>query len=163
MAVERHCCRVRRLFGPGWLLWGAGSLDLMLKSVQTIPRRKNYISFIFLIVDFFEQLSPTTEYIKNTYFAKKKSTQIPFHGLRGSSNILDRAREGFHCLLSWQKQDQIEQKKSAVSRAINYHGTQDIIQKWPGQPLQVSPPNEHIQGPTWWTRYQPVSYKMESR
>ena len=28
---------------------------------------------------------------------------------------------------------------------------------------KVSPPNEHIQGPTWWTRYQPVSYKMESR
>jgi len=29
--------------------------------------------------------------------------------------------------------------------------------------VQVSPPNEHIQGPAWWTRYQPVSYKMESR
>ncbi len=29
--------------------------------------------------------------------------------------------------------------------------------------VQVSPPNEHIQGPAWWTRYQPVSYKIESR
>ena len=28
---------------------------------------------------------------------------------------------------------------------------------------QVSPPSEHIQGPQWWTRYQPVSYKLESR
>lgn len=28
---------------------------------------------------------------------------------------------------------------------------------------QVSPPNEHITGPAWWTRYQPVSYKIESR
>jgi len=27
----------------------------------------------------------------------------------------------------------------------------------------VSPPNEHIQGGQWWTRYQPVSYKLESR
>jgi alpha-amylase len=27
--------------------------------------------------------------------------------------------------------------------------------------VQVSPPNEHIQGPAWWTRYQPVSYKIE--
>jgi alpha-amylase len=29
--------------------------------------------------------------------------------------------------------------------------------------VQVSPPNEHIQGDTWWTRYQPVSYIIQSR
>merc|ERR1739838_1131693 len=29
--------------------------------------------------------------------------------------------------------------------------------------VQISPPNEHIQGGRWWTRYQPVSYKLESR
>ncbi|MFT7560485.1 MAG: alpha-amylase [Flavobacteriales bacterium] len=29
--------------------------------------------------------------------------------------------------------------------------------------VQVSPPNEHIQGGQWWTRYQPVSYQIESR
>jgi alpha-amylase len=29
--------------------------------------------------------------------------------------------------------------------------------------VQVSPPNEHIQGSQWWTRYQPVSYRLESR
>lgn len=29
--------------------------------------------------------------------------------------------------------------------------------------VQVSPPNEHIQGGNWWTRYQPVSYHLESR
>jgi alpha-amylase len=29
--------------------------------------------------------------------------------------------------------------------------------------VQISPPNEHIEGPAWWTRYQPVSYKIESR
>ncbi len=29
--------------------------------------------------------------------------------------------------------------------------------------VQVSPPQEHIQGSQWWTRYQPVSYKVESR
>jgi len=29
--------------------------------------------------------------------------------------------------------------------------------------VQISPPNEHIQGGQWWTRYQPVSYKLESR
>lgn len=29
--------------------------------------------------------------------------------------------------------------------------------------VQVSPPNEHISGPEWWTRYQPVSYLLESR
>ncbi len=29
--------------------------------------------------------------------------------------------------------------------------------------VQVSPPQEHVQGPEWWTRYQPVSYKLESR
>ncbi len=29
--------------------------------------------------------------------------------------------------------------------------------------IQVSPPSEHIQGGQWWTRYQPVSYKLESR
>ena len=29
--------------------------------------------------------------------------------------------------------------------------------------VQVSPPNEHVEGPAWWTRYQPVSYKIQSR
>ncbi|BDX07422.1 alpha-amylase [Planctobacterium marinum] len=29
--------------------------------------------------------------------------------------------------------------------------------------VQVSPPNEHIQGDQWWTRYQPVSYQIQSR
>jgi len=29
--------------------------------------------------------------------------------------------------------------------------------------VQTSPAHEHVQGPQWWTRYQPVSYKIESR
>jgi len=29
--------------------------------------------------------------------------------------------------------------------------------------VQVSPPNEHINVPQWWARYQPVSYDLESR
>ena len=29
--------------------------------------------------------------------------------------------------------------------------------------VQISPPQEHITGTQWWTRYQPVSYKIESR
>jgi alpha-amylase len=29
--------------------------------------------------------------------------------------------------------------------------------------VQVSPPQEHVQGPQWWTRYRPVSYQIESR
>jgi len=29
--------------------------------------------------------------------------------------------------------------------------------------VQISPPNEHIQGGQWWARYQPVSYKLQSR
>lgn len=29
--------------------------------------------------------------------------------------------------------------------------------------VQVSPPNEHIVADPWWARYQPVSYKLESR
>uniref|UniRef100_UPI0030F48877 carbohydrate-binding module family 20 domain-containing protein n=1 Tax=Streptomyces sp. GSL17-111 TaxID=3121596 RepID=UPI0030F48877 len=29
--------------------------------------------------------------------------------------------------------------------------------------VQVSPPQEHIQGPQWWTSYQPVSYKIAGR
>ncbi|QPB85628.1 alpha-amylase [Pseudoalteromonas rubra] len=29
--------------------------------------------------------------------------------------------------------------------------------------VQVSPPSEHITGAPWWTRYQPVSYQLESR
>ncbi|WP_165856012.1 carbohydrate-binding module family 20 domain-containing protein [Marinobacter sp. JSM 1782161] len=29
--------------------------------------------------------------------------------------------------------------------------------------VQVSPPQEHIQGSEWWTRYQPVSYTLNSR
>lgn len=29
--------------------------------------------------------------------------------------------------------------------------------------VQTSPPQEHVQGPEWWTYYQPVSYQVESR
>lgn len=29
--------------------------------------------------------------------------------------------------------------------------------------VQVSPPNEHVQGSQWWTSYQPVSYKLKSK
>ncbi|WNG22009.1 alpha-amylase [Cystobacter fuscus] len=29
--------------------------------------------------------------------------------------------------------------------------------------VQISPPNEHITGTQWWTRYQPVSYRLDSR
>ena len=29
--------------------------------------------------------------------------------------------------------------------------------------VQVSPPTDHIQGSAWWTRYQPVTYKLISR
>lgn len=29
--------------------------------------------------------------------------------------------------------------------------------------VQVSPPNDHIQGSQWWTRYQPVTYELISR
>ncbi len=29
--------------------------------------------------------------------------------------------------------------------------------------VQVSPPQEHIQGDAWWTRYQPVSYQLQGR
>ncbi|MEE2522369.1 carbohydrate binding domain-containing protein [Pseudarthrobacter sp. J75] len=29
--------------------------------------------------------------------------------------------------------------------------------------VQTSPPQEHVQGPEWWTHYQPVSYKVDSR
>eukprot|EP00933_Yihiella_yeosuensis_P081161 TRINITY_DN9470_c1_g1_i1.p1 TRINITY_DN9470_c1_g1~~TRINITY_DN9470_c1_g1_i1.p1 ORF type:complete len:545 (-),score=86.18 TRINITY_DN9470_c1_g1_i1:84-1718(-) len=29
--------------------------------------------------------------------------------------------------------------------------------------VQVSPPTEHVKGPQWWTRYQPVTYNLTSR
>ncbi|WP_250443737.1 carbohydrate-binding module family 20 domain-containing protein [Actinotalea sp. C106] len=29
--------------------------------------------------------------------------------------------------------------------------------------VQTSPPQEHVQGPEWWTSYQPVSYRLESK
>jgi len=29
--------------------------------------------------------------------------------------------------------------------------------------VQISPPNEHISGSAWWTRYQPVTYELTSR
>lgn len=29
--------------------------------------------------------------------------------------------------------------------------------------VQISPPQEHVTGAQWWTRYQPVSYRLESR
>lgn len=29
--------------------------------------------------------------------------------------------------------------------------------------VQVSPPNDHVKGKQWWTSYQPVSYKLDSK
>ena len=46
----------------------------------------------------------------------------------------------------------------------------DVAQEWENflgpkgfSAVQVSPPQEHIQGGAWWTRYQPVSYRLNSR
>jgi len=37
------------------------------------------------------------------------------------------------------------------------------LSKWGYWGVQVSPPQEDVQGNEWWTRYQPVSYKLTSR
>ena len=39
-------------------------------------------------------------YISRIHILQTKSAQIPYHGRRKGSNILDRAREGCHRLLS---------------------------------------------------------------
>ncbi|GMI33594.1 hypothetical protein TrRE_jg11282 [Triparma retinervis] len=43
----------------------------------------------------------------------------------------------------------------------------DECENWLGpkgfDAVQISPPNEHIQGDQWWTRYQPVTYNITSR
>ena len=39
-------------------------------------------------------------YISRIHILQKKLAQIPYHGRRKGSNILDRAREGCHRLLS---------------------------------------------------------------
>ena len=44
-----------------------------------------------------------------------------------------------------------------ASECENYLGPQGYAA------IQVSPPSEHIQGSAWWTRYQPVSYQLQSR
>ena len=43
-------------------------------------------------------------YISRIHILQTKSAQISYHGRRKGSNILDRAREGCHRLLSWQIQ-----------------------------------------------------------
>ena len=43
-------------------------------------------------------------YISTIHILQRKSAQILYHGLWEGSNILDRAREGCHRLLSWQIQ-----------------------------------------------------------
>ena len=52
-------------------------------------------------------------------------------------------------LFEWQWQD--------IAKECAYLGDKGF------SAVQVSPPNEHIIGGTWWTRYQPVSYRLESR
>lgn len=47
--------------------------------------------------------------------------------------------------------------KDVATECEQYLGPNDFAA------VQVSPPNEHIQGNTWWTRYQPVSYTIQSR
>ena len=56
-------------------------------------KRLNLVIYENILGQFLPQTF--TLHIKNTYFVKK-STQIPFHGLRGGSTILDRASEGCH-------------------------------------------------------------------
>ncbi|CAM9096789.1 unnamed protein product [Ectocarpus fasciculatus] len=67
----------------------------------------------------------------------------------------------------------------AVSAAYDNHGASVQLFEWSWddvaaecetflgpkgyKAVQVSPPQEHIQGSAWWTRYQPVSYDLISR
>jgi len=69
----------------------------------------------------------------------------------------------------------------SVAQASSYHNTGAIVQlfEWSWDDVanecetflgpkgykaaQISPPNEHLEGSQWWTRYQPVSYDFVSR
>ena len=78
--------------------------ELLLKSNTELldgKKRQNWV-----ISDSFSSsfhLKPPI-YTSRIHILQKKSTQIPHHGLWEGSNILDRAREGCHRLLSWQIQ-----------------------------------------------------------
>ena len=47
--------------------------------------------------------------------------------------------------------------KSIAKECEQTYGPEDV------KYVQVSPPNEHVKGTQWWTSYQPVSYKLDSK
>ena len=78
--------------------------ELLLKSNTELLDGKKRLNWV--ISDSFSSsfhLKPPI-YTSRIHILQKKSTQIPHHGLWEGSNILDRAREGCHRLLSWQIQ-----------------------------------------------------------
>lgn len=54
----------------------------------------------------------------------------------------------------------------SLSDSIAWKSIEDVcedIANWGYTHIEISPPNEHITGDTWWTSYQPTSYKLESK
>jgi len=75
--------------------------------------------------------------------AQATSQQIP-----APNKVIDEHSIGIQMFMySWD---------SIATECTNYMGPAGI--DW----VQVSPPQEHIQGDKWWIHYQPVSYKIES-
>jgi len=77
------------------------------------------------------------------------ATAFPAPALNASTSIDQTGRTFVH-LFEWSWDDIAQECEDWLAP----HGFDAV---------QISPPMEHITGPQWWTRYQPVSYKLVSR
>ena len=90
------------------------------------------------------------------YLKRLKKTIATIATLLAAATPVSAQSEGetFVHLFEWRWQDVAQECETFLADA-GYHG------------VQVSPPQEHItgfpEGDPWWTRYQPVSYQLQSR
>ena len=80
-------------------------------------------------------------YISRIHILQTKSAQISYHGRRKGSNILDRAREGCHRLLSWQIQrTQWAIQVGWVGQFTTFNHDYTITEVWPQAPKRPNSP-----------------------
>ncbi|NOR19208.1 MAG: ATPase [Xanthomonadales bacterium] len=116
---------------------------LMRKAVNINSNIGLAVIAVMLITACSDENNQASEVSEKTQATATQTQPVAENNTQGSANV-------FVHLFEWGWQDVAEECESFLGP----HGYAAV---------QVSPPQEHVQGPEWWTRYQPVSYKIESR
>ena len=110
----------------------------------------NTIKFLFIAALTATTLGACTDEAERPEKPSANSPVNSEHAEPGTPEVNLASGDVFLQLFEWRWQD-------VAAECENFLGPKGYAA------VQVSPAQEHITGTQWWTRYQPVSYKIESR